>query len=163
MKSKWLSRVLFVSAGIIFGLICGMILASRSIITATDFVSMSYRAWEANQAMNAYLNDNPETARYALTHYADILSSFSGDKNKDGFSAATAQDLAFTYIRLGKIAKAGTLSSEAEQFYDRGYVIYKQYCIDAAKEVPSREKLIDLINKLDAQAKPTAISFSNAV
>jgi hypothetical protein len=110
--------------------------------------------------MNSYLSDKPEIARYAMKHYAEILTSFYENKDKDGFPEATAQDLAFTYIRLGKIEKTYKRSNEAEQFYDRGYAIYKQYCIDSAQEVPSREKLIDLINKIDAQTKPTSIPFS---
>jgi hypothetical protein len=167
VKSKWLTRILFLSAGIILGLIGGMILTftltSQATKTAMNLASLSYRAWEANQAMNAYLNDKPEIARYALNHYANILTSFYENKNKDGFPEATAQDLAFTYIRLGKITNTGTKSSEQEQFYDKGYAIYKQYCIDLAKEVPSREKLIDLINKLDSQTKPTSTPFSDAM
>jgi len=134
-----------------------MILTSKASQTAMNLASLSYRAWEANQSMNAYLRDKPEIARYALNHYADILRSFYGNKNKDGFPEATAQDLAFTYIRLGKIEKTSKRSNDAEQFYDKGYAIYKQILHNSAKEVPSREKLIDFIDKLDAQTKPMSI------
>jgi hypothetical protein len=163
VKSKWLSRILLLSAGIVLGLIGGMMLTSKASQTAMNLSSLSYRAWEANQSMNAYLSDKPEIARYALNHYADILRSFYENKDKDGFPEATAQDLAFTYIRLGKIEINRKRSSDAELFYNRGYAIYKQYCIDSAKEVPSREKLIDLITKIDAQTKTKSISLSDTV
>jgi hypothetical protein len=163
VKSKWLSRILFLSSGLILGLIGGIILtstlSSKVTKTATDLISLNSRAWEANQAMNAYLNGNPEMARYALNHYADILKFYYDNKNHDGFPEATAQDLSFTYIRLGRIAK----SKEADGFYDRGYAIYKQYRIDSGKEVPTREKLIDLVSKIDAQTKPTSISFTDTL
>jgi hypothetical protein len=163
VKSKWLSRILLLSAGLILGLIGGIILtfnlSSKVNKTATDLFSLSSRAWEANQAMNAYLGDNSEIARYALNHYADILKFYYEHKNQDGFPEATAQDLAFTYIRLGKITKA----KEANEFYSRGYAIYKQYRIDSGKEVPSREKLIDLVDKLDAQTKPATASFTDTL
>jgi len=159
VKSKWFSGILILSAGIILGLIGGMILTSQSTRTATDLASLGYRTWEGNQALNAYLNEKPETARYALNHYADILTFFYENKKQDGFPEATAQDLSFTYIRLGKILK----SNEAEQFYDRGYDIYTQYRIALGKEVPSREKFIKFVSDLDAKTKPEATSFSDTV
>jgi alanine-alpha-ketoisovalerate/valine-pyruvate aminotransferase len=153
VKSKWLSRILFLSAGIVIGII----IASSFIINATKnasaLVSLSSRAWESDQAMHAYLNDKPEIAAYALNHFISVLQPFYDDKNKDEFPEATAQDLAFAYIRLGNISKFENKPIEAEPFYNKGYTIYKRYCSDSAKEVPSREMLVELINKLDARAK----------
>jgi hypothetical protein len=153
VKSKWLSRILFVSAGIIIGIIIGFSFSIKVNKTASALVSLSSRVWESDQAMHAYLNDKPEIAAYALNHFISVLQPFYDDKNKDEFPEATAQDLAFAYIRIGNISKIENKPTEAEAFYSKGYTIYKRYCIDSAKEVPSREKLVELIGKLDAQAK----------
>lgn len=162
MKSKWLSRVLLLSSGIIIGAIITSSLIIKSTKASNDLISLRSRAWEASQAINAYQGGNPEIARYALKHYADILGFYYENKSQDGFPEVTEQDLAFTYIRLGNIAKARKSFKEAEQYYDRGHTIYKQYRIISGKEVPPLEKLIEYVNKLDVQTKPTTTSFSNA-
>jgi hypothetical protein len=154
---------LFLSIGIVIGAIITSSLIIKSTKTANEIISLSSRAWEANQAINAYQSDNPEIARYALNHYADILNYYYDNKSRDGFPEATAQDLAFTYIRLGNISKKTKNAKEAEQFYDRGHAIYKQYRISSGKDVLSREKLIESINKLDDQRKPIAFSFPDAI
>lgn len=163
MKSKWGSRILFLSIGLLLGVIITSSLIFKSTKTASDLISLSTRAWEANQAINAYQYEKTEVGRYALAHYQDLLKFYYDNKTQDGFPEATAQDLAFTYIRLGNIAKTTKKYVEAEQFYEKGYSIYKQYRIASGQDVPSREKLIESVNKMDNQRKPIAISFSDSV
>lgn len=163
MKSKWGPRILFLSIGLVLGVIITSSLFFKSTKTASDLISLSSRAWESNQAINAYQSEKPEVGRYALTHYEDLLKFYYDNKAQDGFPEATAQDLAFTYIRLGNIAKTTKKFDEAEQFYEKGHSIYKQYRITSGQDVPSREKLIESVNKMDNYRKPLAISFSDAV
>jgi hypothetical protein len=163
VKSKWLSRILFLLAGFIIGAITTSSIIINSIKTANDLMSLSLRAWEENQAIHAYQSGNHEIARYALNHFADILQFYYDNKSIDGFPEATSQDLAFTYIRLGNLAQSTKKANEAEQFYDKGHVIHNQYLIDSGKEVLSREKLIASVNRLDNRKKAISISFSDAI
>lgn len=130
--------------------------------TAYELVTIGFKAWEGAEAMEAYKNDQPETAQYALHHNAKVLEFFYNNKDKDGFPEGTAQDLAITYIRLGKIAQSEGKQKIAEDYFNKGFSVYQKYKQSIGKET-SREKLVSLVDKLDAGYKTQPLEFGDAI
>ena len=138
MKSKWVSRFLLVSGGVVTGVIIGLLISYQyqrtAFKTAYELVTIGFKAWEGVEAMEAYKNDQPETAQYALHHNAKVLEFFYNNKDKDGFPEGTAQDLAITYIRLGKVAQSEGKQKIAEDYFNKGFSVYQKYKQSIGKE-----------------------------
>lgn len=166
MKSKWVSRLLLISGGIVVGVILGLLISYQyqrtAFKTAYEVVTIGFRAWEGVEAADAYKNYQPETARYALQHNAKVLEFFYNNRDKDGFPEGTAQDLAFTYVRLGKVAQMEAKKKTAEDYFNKGFSVYQKYKQSIGKET-SREKLLSLVDKLDAGYKPQPLEFGDAI
>lgn len=166
MKSKWVSRLLLVIGGIVVGVIIGLLISYQYQHTvfknAYEIVTIGFKAWEGVEAADAYKNSQPETARYALLHNAKVLEFFYNNRDKDGFPEGTAQDLAFTYIRLGKVAQLENNQKAAEEYFNKGFSVYQKYKQSIGKDT-SREKLLALVDKLDAGYKPQPLEFGDAI
>lgn len=166
MKSKWVSRLLLLATGMVVGIIIGLLISyqyHRTVFKAAyEIVTIGFKAWEGVEAADAYKNHQPETARYALQHSAKILEFFYNNRDKDKFPEGTAQDLALTYVRLGKVAQREGHQNTAEDYFNKGFSVYQKYKQSIGKDT-SREKLLTLVDKLDAGYKPQPLEFGDAI
>jgi hypothetical protein len=165
MKSKWVPRMFLLSGGVVIGVILSVLISYQYqktfTKTAYEIVTLGFRTWEGTETADAYKNGQREVAHYALLHNAKVLEFFYSNSDKDGCPEATAQDLAFTYIRLGKVAQQES-KQEAEEYFNKGFNIYKKFKESIGKDA-SREQLFSLVDKLDAAYKPQGLALGDAI
>ncbi len=161
-----MKKTLLIGAGIGVGVIIGILISyqiQKSVFkTAYERVTLGFKAWEGAEAADAYKTGNAETARFTLLHFAKVLEFFYNNKDKDDSPEATAQDLAFSYVRLGKLAQIQGNQKEAEEYFSKGFGVYKKFKESMGKDA-SREKLISLVEKLDASYKVEPLMFGEAI
>jgi len=111
-----------------------------------DFQLMAFLAWEIEEASEPYYKGNFEVAKYTLSHAAKILEFYA---EQEASKITAGQDLAFVYVRLGKIAESEGNNHAKQEYFASGAVAYN----NATNRSYSPEQLVALFDKLDANSQ----------
>lgn len=144
MTKKQLSiRVFIFLLGFITG---GASIASyfgQSIINSGEILSMHFRAAWGSKAFQAYSEENPQVAIWALENFADILEGHL-ELTEDN-TEITQKDLVLTYTRLAIVSQTVKDTQKYYENISKALTISKQVYSD----VQTEEALLSFVKKVD--------------
>jgi tetratricopeptide (TPR) repeat protein len=158
---KIISKILLPGVLLIIGIFLGSGLTLYGVnkywLYYIGLLPVKFVVWESEEAYVPYSAGKSEVAEYALEHNARVLEYFSKVKDVDSWGAST--DLAFTYMRLGKLAELKGDKEKATAYFQRGL---DQYNKNKKDKCPP-EKLRSLIDKLDSKKPEKSFGSFEAI
>ncbi len=145
MKIKRLAAFAFIFVvGTIVGGLGSLCYFAKSVSDASNIRRLIYSADWGQRAMQAYLEEEPPVAIWALENYADVLTKQAEwDGNHDDIFK---KDLMLTYGRLAISSRA----AQDDQSYDR-YIAKALMTAEKAysPELRTEKELLDFVKQVD--------------
>ena len=142
-----ISIIIFVAGFIIGGFVVTVYFGESASDTGRILL-LEQRADWAQRAFQAYSQENPQVAIWALENQADVYNKYYEQAERIGNDKAffSQVDLVITYVRLAIAYQAAKDKQKYDQNISKALSLAKQICPDT---LCTEEELLDFVKKLD--------------